>query len=332
MPVALSEPVLVTGATGFIGRRVVARLLAAGARTRAFVLPAERVPESWSERVEVVRGDVGDRASVDQAVRGAGTVIHLAAMVGDWGGEELHRRVTVEGTEHVLRATAAEGARAVLASSVVVYGDRIPKDVCPEEHPFGTPLGPYGRSKQAQERTARRLERERGLRVAILRPGNVFGAGSGPWVDVAVGELRKGMPTLLDGGRGNAALCHVDNVAEAFVLAAGAEAAVGRAYNVNDDNGITWRRYFEDLARLAGTRPPRSIPRLAVDLLARASEAAWAVLRRTDRPLVTREAVNLVGSHFRVPVARIRRELGFEPGTSYERGMEEVAAYLASRP
>ena len=327
----IPEPLLVTGATGFIGRRLVQRLMEAGASPRALVLPDDAVPPSWGERVDVRLGDVSDRVAVARTCSGVRTVIHLAAMVGDWGGEALHRRVTVGGTENVLAEAALGRARVVLASSVVVYGDRLDRVICDESTPFGRPLGPYSRAKQSQERIARRLERERGLLVAIVRPGNVYGAGSIPWVDVAVAQLERGMPALVGGGIHNACLCHVENAAGAFLLAASRPAAVGRAYNVNDASDVTWHRYFTDLARLAGTRPPRAVPRLPVEIAAHLSEFAWRLLGRNDRPPVTRESLNLVASNARVPIARIRRELGFEPRFDYADGLAEIAAYLGRR-
>ncbi len=323
---------LVTGATGFIGQRLVERLLADGRRVKALVLPSERIHGLWPPgAVEEERGDVSDPAACDRAARGVETVFHLAAVVGDWGEEALFRRVTVEGTGNVLGAAARAGARAVVASSVVVYGDAVGRDVCPEEHSFGRPLGPYSRSKQAQELLAFRIAAATGLPVTALRLGNVYGPGSRPWVDEVVAQLRAGTPALVDGGDRDAGLCHVESAAEAFMLAARTPAAAGRAYNVNDASGVTWRRYFGDLARLADARSPRSIPLAAARLGAGLSEAAWRALRRPGRPPITHEALNLIGSSHRVPIDRARRELGFAPAVRYENALDGIAADLGTR-
>ncbi len=323
-------PALVTGATGFIGRRLVARLLAEGCAVRALVLPEEAVEGVWpgTGTVEVFRGDVADAGAVERAVRGAGTVFHLAAVVSDWGPEELFRRVTVGGTANVLGAAAAAGARAVLASSVVVYGDAIGRDVCDEEHPFGRPMGPYSRSKQAQETLGRELAAERGLALTIVRPTNVYGPGSKPWVHDLVAQLRSGRPALIGGQPRNAGLCHVENVVQVLVRAAASPRAVGRAYNACDGSDVTWERYVTDVARLAGTDPPRTVSPLAARIGARVGEAVFRLLRRKRRPPITREALNLVGSNHRVPIDRARAELGYEPRVPYEDGIEQVAAYL----
>ena len=326
----ISEPILVTGATGFIGRRLVTRLIEEGYRPRALVLPGESLPEGF-DGVDVVRGDVTLRPSVAPAVDGAATVFHLAAKVGDWGTADEHQRVTVRGTDNVLREATRNDARVLLASSVVVYGGAIGKRVCEEHRPRGRPLGPYSRSKMAQEEIAERLEADESLRVTIIRPTNVYGAGSVPWVDLPVAELKKERPVLIAGGRMAAGLTHVDNVVDVFVRAAQTQAAVGRTYNASDDNGITWLRYFTELAEMVGAPPPKSIPRPIAHAAATALDAGWKLLRRKDRPLITREALNLVGSHFRVPIGRARRELGYEPPVSYHEGMRQVAGYLKEK-
>src|SRR4030095_14025539 len=121
----IAEPIVVTGATGFIGRRLTARLLQEGYAPHAFVLPSDPIPIGGGDRVRSAHGDVADRLDVMNAMREAATVFHLAAVVGDWGSPALHRRVTVNGTEHVLAEAARRDARVLLVSSVVVYGHRI---------------------------------------------------------------------------------------------------------------------------------------------------------------------------------------------------------------
>lgn len=324
----IEEPIVVTGATGFIGQRLIERLVSSGYAPRALVLPGETVPRAWAQSVDIARGDVTDQGSVETALQGSRTVIHLAAIVGDWGAEELHRRVTVDGTAHVLRATAAHGGRALLASSVVVYGDAIGRDVCSEEHPHGRALGPYSRSKQAQERVAQKLEASEGLRVTIIRPANVYGPGSAPWVDSTVAQLRGGGPCLVGGGEQNAGLIYVDNLVDLFLSIAACPATVGRTYNACDDIDVTWKRYFSDLAELCGAPPPQSIPRFVASLAASLMECSSRLMRREKRPDITHEALNLIGSNHRVPITKARVDVGFKPLVDYDAAMTAIATYI----
>ncbi len=166
----------------------------------------------------------------------------------------------------------------------------------------------------------------------IVRPGNVYGPGSRPWVHDVLAQLRRGRPTLVGGGRGDAGLAFVDNVAHLMALAAASPRADGRVYNACDDAGVTWARYFGDLARAAGAPPPRSLPRPIAAAAALACEGAWRILRRETRPPITREALNLVGAHHRVPIDRARAELGFAPRVDYQAGMRATATYVRGLP
>ncbi len=317
---------LVTGASGFIGRHLVAQL-ARRERVRALVLPDEQVELSG---VEIARGDVTRPDSLDAALRGVRTVYHLAAVVGDWGPEELFQRINVDGTRHLMTAAARAGVeRVVVVSSLVVYGSQLLTEVCDEERPREHGCGPYSRSKAAQEQVALDHDRFGRVPVTVVRPGNVVGPGSKNWVDMPAALLRAGRGLLVDGGDGDAAFTWVDNLVDLILLAGRASAAAGRVYNANDGCRVTWRRYFSDLAHLAGARPPRvSVPARTALAAAAAMETAWRAARRARRPLLTREAVTLLASRHPVPIVRAACELHYAPQVEYGEALERLARYL----
>lgn len=325
----LPDPVLITGAAGFIGRYLTNRLLEADRRVVAFDVIA--CPESLAEDASVtwIQGDITNTDQVNEAMQGCATVFHLAAVVGDWGGDALHRSVTVEGTHHIFDAALKldRRPRIVLASSIVVYGDQINEQVCHEGLPLGKTFGPYSESKQAQERMAQQYL-QRGLDIRIVRPANVYGAGSKPWVEELCIELKRGVPVLIGGGDFDAGLVHVDNVVEVLLRAAINGQARGQIYNAADEEGVTWKQYMTDLARICGAPKPRSIPRIVALYLAKAGEKSFRLLRRENRPPLTLEALNLVGSEHHIDMMKTRRELGYAPVTRYEAGMAAVEEYL----
>jgi nucleoside-diphosphate-sugar epimerase len=330
-PPPLFGPVLVTGATGFIGRHLVHRLLHNGASVRAFVLPGEVVTAPWRDDVAVVRGDVADRDAVAAAVEDAETVFHLAAVVGDWAPKAQFQRITVDGTRHVLAAAADAGARVVLVSSIAVYGDQLGQAVCHEALPHGTPQGHYGWAKQQQEHLARGFLERRDLDVRIVRPANVYGPGSQPWVHGVIDHLRRGRPALLGRTPKNAGLTFVGNVVDVLLRAARHPEARGRTYNAADALDVTWSQYIHDLARLAGTPAPRRLPLPLARTLTALAEPAWRLLQLSGRPPSTRESLNLVGSDLRIPIDRARTELGYAPDVTYDEGLRRVAAYVEER-
>ena len=326
----MKDPILVTGASGFIGRRCVQALTNRGQPVRALVLRGENTAGLFAKDVEIVFGDVTDPVSVRQASEGTGGCSHLAAIVSDAGTDELHQQVTVGGTQHILDA-AEETSRVVVVSSITYYGDHLSSRVCHETQTRGRPLGPYSRAKQAQEDiTMQALEA--GKNAAIVRPGNVYGPASGPWVNDASELLLQGMPALIGGGLGNAGLAYVDNVVDVILAALDHEHARGRAYNACDGLDVTWSRYFSELAALVGARPPGTLPRWVANLGASACEAVWRATGKQSRPPLTHEALNLVGSNHQIPNTRAQEELGVSPRIDYATGMQAVAAYLREKP
>ena len=324
-------PALVTGGCGFIGQRLVAKLLENGIPVSVFDLPGAPIPPGWQGKVQFIPGDIRSPQDAQRALEGAGTVFHLAAIATDAGTLAGHRAVTVEGTRHIMQAAARSQARVVLTSSITVYGERLQHDVLDEALEHGKPAGIYGTCKQEQETLARQMAAENGLGLVVLRVGNVYGARSTLWVDGILTELRRGTPALIGGGDFDAGLCHVGNLADALVLAASNPAAVGGVFNVADGFGITWKRYMTDLAALARAPRPRTIPRAAARVLARLVEGAWRGLNLAGRPPLTYEAFNLVGHPLRFPTERIRRELGYQPALTYELALVELREYLANR-
>lgn len=323
----MEGPVLITGANGFIGRRLTRRLLAEGTEVHALVLPNEPIPIDWEGEVIIHRGDVTQRETILALGRGKKKIFHLAAVVSDWGPEALYQQVTVGGTQNVLDAALREGAQVVLASSIIVYGNQLQREKCHEALPYGRAFGPYSRAKQAQEKLARAYFEKHGLPVVIIRPANVYGPGCRPWVHELI-QAMQDWPVIVGKGDNNAGLVYVDNLADLMVLAAGTPKAAGQIYNAAEDNPTNWKQYTSDLARLAGIAPPRSVPRLGAWPVASAMETAWKWLGLKSRPHLTREALNLITANYDIPIRKARQELGYEPVVSYEEGMEQIGEYF----
>ena len=327
--------ILVTGATGFIGRRLVARLVAEGHRVRALALPGESVdsvasgPKNNLEGAEIVRGDVRDPAALQRATDGASRVYHLAAVVGDWGDDALFQSINVEGTRNVLDAAVrAQCRRVLLGSSIVVYGSQLRTGHCDEAARREYGVGPYSRTKRASEEIALDYHHMGRVPVTVVRPGNVYGPFSPLWVDEVAALLKAGSMILVDGGAGDAVLAYVDNVVDVIVRAGFSERAAGAIYNANDGSGVTWRQYLTDLAHLLNTAPPRrSVPSALAYSMAAAMEFGSRALRRRRRPLLTSESVALISSRNPVPIRRAVEELNYRP-ISYDDAMQSVAAYL----
>ncbi|MCP5070629.1 MAG: NAD(P)-dependent oxidoreductase [bacterium] len=327
----LTGRILVTGGTGFIGRRLVDRLLGMNVEVVSFALPDEAVPDHWGERVRVLRGDITTPTDVRAAMAGIDTVFHLAAVVG-LGSYEEHWRITVEGSRHVCEAAVSEGAKVMLASSIVVYGDQIQTERCHEGLEHGRFQGAYSRAKMAQEKLALEYHSERALKLVVVRPANVYGAGSGPWVNMLIGLMQADALNVIGDGSGNAGLVHVANLVEAFVLAAADPNSNGQIYTACDGLDVTWARYCDDLAAMIGKAPPPRVPLESLVQAAREHENPEALEQMEGMPTLPLELVNLMGYSNCFETAKIRKELGWQPKVSYSEALDEIRASLETAP
>ncbi len=325
--------VLVTGGPGFIGRRVVQRFLSAGWDVTSFSLPGEAAPPEWSGPARMTYGDLLDPASLTDAAAGASLVIHLAAVVGLAGEYDRQWEIIAEGTRNVCTAIAAQGGRAVIVSSIAVYGDLIQRQRCHEDDGFGAWQGAYGRAKQGQEQIALDVASRQHLPLTLVRPANVYGlGGASAWGDRLLDWIREsGGAVIGDAEANNAGLVYVDNLADALFLAGTRDEAIDRTYNVCDEIQVTWRRFIDDMAVLVGKPPPPAVPLEAVRAQAQANEDPARCVSQADPAVPSLEGLNLVGFDNRIDSSRVRHELGWAPRISYSQALAKMRTQLAKK-
>lgn len=325
---------VVTGGPGFIGRRVVARFLDAGWDVTSFSLPGESAYSGWPRPVRMAYGDVRSADDVAAATEGATLIVHLAAVVGVPGEYERQWTIIADGTRNIAEAALRKSARLLVASSIAVYGDKIQRQICGEEDGHGAWQGAYGRAKQGQETITLEFA-ARGLSATIIRPANVYGlGGASAWGDRFIQAIgQSGGAVIGDGDTNNAGLVFVENLADAIFLAATDERAIGRLYNVCDEEVVSWGRYTDDLAKIAKKPPPPRLPLDALIQIAMANEDPARMIGPQDTALPTLEGLNLVGYDNRFDASRIRSELGWAPRVRYEDAIASMAKQWAlARP
>jgi nucleoside-diphosphate-sugar epimerase len=312
----------ITGIGGFIGRRMAERALERGMRVRGLDLSVAAVRDL---DVEARAGDVTDPDAARRLVAGADVLFHAAAVVREDGPRELYDRVNVGGTRTMVGAAAAAGvSRVIHLSSVMVYGFDFPDGVR-EEGPYPTrESNPYVVTKLLSEGAAM-ASHGHGTEVTIIRPGDVYGAGSVPWVIRPLELMRRGLFVLPDRGAGIFNHVHVDNLLDAVFLALERD-LVGLPINVTDGARTTFREYFTKLAATAGLPPPRTAPagllRGAFGLL----ERAYDLVGR--EPPARRAALDYLRRPGAYSIARARELLGYEPRIDLDRGLAALGDRL----
>jgi nucleoside-diphosphate-sugar epimerase len=300
---------LVTGASGFIGQSLCAKLLEAGHEVSALV----RRPGSGPQGTRGVVGDLHDGGSLSRALAAErpDCVVHLAAEIASQRSERKLRAVNVDGTARLLDAClglagpggSAEGPRVVFASTVVTGDAR--GALLTEDTPLPVQT-PYGRSKQEGER----LVLESGLPAVVIRPSHVYGPG-GWYAHELVARLRQpGRLAVIGSGENLWDVVHVNDVAGALLLAT-EHARAGSIYHVVDDQPITFYDFMALTAGALGVGPPRRIP-------------VWLA-----RLVAGHNAVNAAVRSARSANAKIKAELGWQPRyPTAELGVADAVAGL----
>jgi nucleoside-diphosphate-sugar epimerase len=317
--------ILVTGASGFLGRHTLRTLAGRGHRVRAMDLPGAPPPPEAAESVE---GDIRDRSQCRAACAGVEAIVHLAARVSDFGPRQAFVESNLEGTHQMLEAAAERGARRfVLVSSVLVHD--FPQYGADEDCPRERRRFPYAETKRAAEDLCQTFHREGRLEAVVARPGVFpFGPGDRRVTYRLLERLCRRKTILCARGRGVTTTAYAENLAHGLALCAEVSAAAGRVYLIDDGEPLTWFDLLDRFADALEVKRPRYGPPLWVALGAAAlAEAGARLLRRDDAPL-TRYRARLVATDFYFRSSRARTELGYEPLVSLDEGVARTARWF----
>jgi nucleoside-diphosphate-sugar epimerase len=310
--------VLVTGASGFVGRALCGRLVAQGRAVRAAMRSEASAPAlPGCEPVTV--GEIGPQTDWREALRGVDTVAHLAARVHvmrEAGVQPLadYRRVNVEGTLRLARSAAAAGVRLlVFLSSVKVNGEASSRPLVEADAP--APSDAYGISKWEAEQELSGLARETGLRIVILRPPLVYGPRVKANFLRLMQAVARGVPLPLASIDNRRSLVYLGNLVDAIGACLTHPRVAGGTYFVSDG---------EDLST------PELVRRLAAALSVRPH--LWpmppALLRGLGALTGRRAAVERLTGSLQVEIAALRREAGWSPPFTVEQGLAETARWF----
>jgi len=357
----MERPVLVTGATGCIGGRLVEKLVLERAQgVRALVRNWPRAIRLARFPVELRRGDLDNPADVAEAVKGCRAVVHCAH---DYERPETN----VEAARALLGACAEHGVdRLVYVSSLSVY-EPLPAGELDESAPR-VPCGwVYPDNKLEVEQLFEVAQRDGGVPVAIIEPTVVYGPYSEPWTMRIAPYLRYGRPVLPDDGSGLCNAVYVDDVVESLIRAVEVDAAVGERVLVSGPETVTWREFFGAYERMLGVssvmlmpvaeitaaidrgsssartassarRDPRAFARavLGERAVERIGAALGERLKRSvsqsvPTPLVwpSPQELALYSAHTAVSIERARALLDYEPAFSFTDGMALTAEFAA---
>jgi nucleoside-diphosphate-sugar epimerase len=327
-------PVLVTGATGFLGGALARRLAQQeGARVSAVGRSAQAgealLRETAGTGLRFVRADLAEPGAAAAACAGQAVVFHCAAQTGAWGGYADFYRNNVAAAESVIAGCREAGARLVHVSTPsVCFADRPRLNVAEGDPLPARQLSHYAQTKMLAERLVSQASAE-GLPAIIVRPRAVFGPRDSTLLPRLLRQLARGRLPVLGSGRNFGDLSYVDNVVDALLLCAGApQAALGRTFHITNGEPVRLWEAIEQLCDALGYARPRGrLPLPAALILAALLEWTHAALRRPGEPLLTRYAVRLLALDATLDIRAARRDLGYAPRVSLAEGLRRTAEW-----
>lgn len=317
----------VTGGSGFIGGRLIERLVREGTAVRALARSDDSARRVEELGAEAARGDLGDRDSIAAGAAGTEVAFHLAAHLGEWGDWEDFERGNVEGTRNALEGCAEAGVRRFVhcgTEAALMAGD--PLVGVDETAPLRPDSrAPYPATKAKAELEVRRANRN-GFETLTLRPRFVWGKGDTTLLPEMVATIEKGQFAWIGGGRNVTDTAHVDNVVEGLLLTA-ERGRAGEAYFVTDGEPVVFREFVTAMLATQGVEPPdRSLPAWTAAPMARVAEAAWKLLPLPGVPPMTTFRSWLLTQECTIEISKAREELGYAPIVSHEQGLAELRA------
>ena len=249
--------IFVTGATGFIGRHLVRRLVEEGHSVRCLVRKDSQTRLLEDLGVRLVLGGVNDRAALDEGMQGCDWLFHLANLYSMWEPDrDRFTRINIDGTRNVLDAALdASIKKVVYVSTVAVYGKPAQNPIVEQSSPGPRFFSEYARTKGIANEIAWEYQRRRGLPLVVLYPGIVLGAGDGKASGHYIQDIiRRHVPSTIF-HNSLATYVYVGDLVEALLRAAEKPETVGQKYLIGCET-LNGRAYANLISEVSGVPLP----------------------------------------------------------------------------
>jgi len=321
---------LVTGGTGFTGSHLARRLLQKGHKVT--VLDAGKgllFDELIGSGAKIVLGSVTDRALVKAITEGSDIVFHLAAAFRKVNlPKKVYWDVNVEGTRNLLEAALEWGVQKFVYCSTCGVHGHVKNGPADEDSPI-TPEDYYQYTKYEGERVVTEFGKN-GLRVVTLRPTAIYGPGDPERFSMLFKMVSKGQFVMFGSGKAHYHPVYIDNLVDAFELAASSENASGAAYLIGDEEYHSLDDLVTAIAEALGVNVTiRHFPFWPLWSAALACEVAYKPLR-TDPPLFRRR-VDWFRQNRAFSIDKAKRELGYQPKVGLNEGLARTAQWYKAQ-
>ncbi|MCD6459752.1 NAD-dependent epimerase/dehydratase family protein [bacterium] len=331
-PKTKGKTYLVTGATGLVGSHLVEFLIKKGAKVRCFVRQSSDVSFLNTFKLDLIKGDLTDKESVDNALKGVDVVFHCAAMVSDWADRETMYKINVGGTENIIDACLKYKVKTMVAvSSLAVLG--MGKQInANETAPYVYTGDNYNYTKIESEKKILQACREKKLPGTILRPPYIYGPRDRQLLPRVVSFLKKGKFIFIGSGKNPISLVYVENLVNALYLASENDNAIGEIYHITDGHDISRKEFINLLAlKLGYAEPKKSIPVFAAKIACAVLEVISKAVKSKNPPILNKFRMKFLDTYLTFDISKAKKEIGYNPCYSFDKALDETVKWFKNR-
>ncbi|MCX7595603.1 MAG: NAD(P)-dependent oxidoreductase [Fischerella sp.] len=315
--------IFVTGGSGFVGKRLIKRLISDNNHVTALARSDSSGRTIEQLGAKIIKGNLENISDWEAHLAGQDIVIHCAAPVEFWRSwEKFYQEITLATKNLLISASKMNVKRFIYISSESVLQDELPLIDIDETYPYpAEPNSYYGKAKKLAEEEILNFPTE--MKCIILRPTYVWGKGDKTPQTLET-KVKSGQFLWIDNGECLIETVHVDNLVEAISLAC-VKGENKEIYIVTDDDPITVRDYFTQIFKIKGINPPNTnLPSLIVNPLASLVESIWKLLNIKSTPPLSRFEISFVAMPRKYNISKIKQALGYKPIMTRKMGLQEM--------
>lgn len=314
------RPILVTGATGFVGSRLSERLsVEEKATVTGLGRNLDRVSHLNSQGVTLKTVDLLDTEALKRAVEGQEFIFHTAAVMD--ADPDTAKSVNVEATEDLVRLAGKAGVSRIIHISTVGAYDMANRTEVDESTPLALDHpATYPRTKAQAEKSALDMADKFEIELTIVRPSMIYGPGHGIWTVGMFKNIQEGKPVFLGDGSAHFNPVYIDDVVNALILCAKSPEAAGESFNLSAEV-TTWREFMSYYGDLCNKKP-KGLPLFVAHLMAFANK-----IPGVNTP-IDQGFIEMANSHKHFPTDKAFEILGWEPKVDLEEGIKRTTQWL----
>ena len=315
------EKVLITGANGFIGN------------TLMRYYKTQKVPVVGIDLIgnddDIVQGDIANPETISHLLESCDVVVHTAALVSNSIADSDMWRVNVLATRNLIAAAEKYKVRRfVQLSSIVAYGNAAEGEL-DEDQPVHADGGSYVLTKLASEHTVLAAQAKSSLELVIIRPGDVYGPGSRPWIILPLEAINKGQFMLPAKGKGFFRPIYIDDLVRGIALAVSTQEASGEIFNLSCEGYMSTKEFFSHHYQWKNKRGPMVVStKLALFAAAAATRIANLTGGVNEASAAT---ITQLCTKSWFSIAKAERILGWKPEVSFDEGIERSRLWAAEQ-